>query len=107
ILYHNGQGQLLEEGCTILGMFEKLPYVNVQSMKLEKEFITFCYTDGLTDIENDKKRSLEILHIKQFIEKNHQLAPSELNKKMVDYLVEFKGNRLINDDISMLTCKIY
>ena len=107
ILYHDGQARLLEEGCTILGMFEKLPYVYVQTLKLEKEFVTFCYTDGLTDIENNKKETMDIAHIRQFVEKNHALSPSELNKKMVDDLVEFKGNRLINDDVSILTCKIF
>lgn len=107
LLYHQGEIKLLQEGCTILGMFEKLPYVNVQSLKLEHEFITFCYTDGLTDVENDFKETLGTEDIISFIEKNHQLSPSRLNKKIVDYLVAFKGKRLINDDISMLTCKIY
>jgi sigma-B regulation protein RsbU (phosphoserine phosphatase) len=107
LLYHNGEVKLLQEGCTILGMFEKLPYVNVQSMKLPEEFIVFCYTDGLVDVENDRKQSLQISEIISFIEKNHELSPSKLNKKIVDYVVAFKGSRLIHDDISMLTCKIY
>jgi sigma-B regulation protein RsbU (phosphoserine phosphatase) len=107
ILYHDGTIRLLEDGCTILGMFEKLPYVNVHSIKLEKEFVTFCYTDGLTDVENDRKETMDVNQVCEFIEKHHQLSPAEFNKKMVDTLVAFKGNRLINDDISMLTCKIY
>ena len=107
VLYHEGNMRLLDEGCTILGMFEKLPYVHVQSFTLSSEFVLFCYTDGLTDIENDNKKSIELDEILQFIEKNKSLSPEQLNRGIVDYLVDFKGNKLINDDVSMLTCKFY
>ncbi|MBA2407821.1 MAG: SpoIIE family protein phosphatase [Chitinophagales bacterium] len=107
ILLYDGEMKFLDQGCTILGMFEKLPYVNVQSMKLEKEFIAFCYTDGLTDIENDKNQSLKIEDIISILKINHQLAPNEITNQIISFLNAFKGDRLINDDISMLTCKIY
>ncbi len=107
ILLYDGEMKFLDQGCTILGMFEKLPYVNVQSMKLEKEFIAFCYTDGLTDIENDKNQSLKIEDIISILKDNHKLAPNEITNQIVAFLNAFKGNRLTNDDISMLTCKIY
>ncbi|MEO6168292.1 MAG: SpoIIE family protein phosphatase [Chitinophagales bacterium] len=107
VLYYDGESRLLQEGCTILGMFEKLPYVNVQTVTLKNKFITFCYTDGLTDIENDQKQALDIKEIISLMEKNATLTPSKLNKKIVDYLVAFKGTRLISDDISMLTCMVH
>lgn len=107
ILYHDGESRLLQEGCTILGMFEKLPYVHLQSLTLKEQFTVFCYTDGLTDVENDQKQTLDIKEIITFIEKNAGLTPSKLNKKIVDRLVAFKGTRLINDDISMLTCMVH
>lgn len=107
VLYYDGEARLLQEGCTILGMFEKLPYVNVQSLTLDKRFITFCYTDGLTDIENEERQPLDISDIIAFIEKNNRLSPSGLNKKIVDHLVAFKGKRMISDDISMLTCLVH
>ncbi|MBA2423014.1 MAG: SpoIIE family protein phosphatase [Chitinophagales bacterium] len=106
LLYYEGEIKLLDQGCTILGMFEKLPYVNVQSMKLEKEFIAFCYTDGLTDVENDRNQSLNIEDVISIIKENSQLESSEITGRIVHYLNTFKGNRLINDDISMLSCKI-
>ena len=107
ILYHNGKVKQLEEGCTILGMFEKLPYINVQSFTLKEEFIVFCYTDGLTDIENDKRQTLDFAEMINLIGKNLNDTPSEINKKVVDYLIDFKGSRLIDDDISLLTTKVY
>lgn len=107
LLFCDGEVQLLQEGCTILGMFEKLPYVHVQSLKLEKQFTAFCYTDGLTDVENEREKTLDLDQVITLIKENSTLPPSGLNKKIVDYLVAFKGTRLINDDVSILTCQVY
>jgi len=107
ILFHNGETKLLHEGCTILGMFEKLPYVNVQKIYLPEEFLAFCYTDGLIDIHNDKDEMLDVEQLISFIEENHDLPPIKLNKAMVDYIVSFKGGRTISDDISLLSCKVF
>ncbi|MBK9732409.1 MAG: SpoIIE family protein phosphatase [Chitinophagaceae bacterium] len=88
-------------------MFEKLPYVNVQSVTLGNKFTVFCYTDGLTDVESEAKQMLELKDIISLIEENIALPPSAINKKIVDHLVAFKGARLINDDVSILTCVVY
>lgn len=106
LLFHNGQIVLLQEGCTILGMFDKLPYVHVPKMHLPTEFTTFCYTDGLIDIENGKREILDMTHLSAFLEKHNNLHPVNFNKAMVDYIVTFKGNKMIQDDISLLTCKV-
>jgi sigma-B regulation protein RsbU (phosphoserine phosphatase) len=106
ILINEKEVSPLNDGCTILGMFEKLPYIHVKKMKIENEFTVFCYTDGLTDIENDKNESISIEHLILFLEKHRHQNPIELNKLMVDHIVSLKGSRIINDDISLLTCKM-
>ncbi len=107
LLFYDGEVKMLQEGCTILGMFEKLPYVNLQSITLKNPFITFCYTDGLTDVLNEQKQSLDIEEVVRIIRESKGHSPSTVNKKIVDYLVAFKGSRLINDDVSMLTCLVH
>ncbi|MBA3648166.1 MAG: serine/threonine-protein phosphatase [Chitinophagales bacterium] len=107
ILYHGQEIQYLEEGCTILGMFEKLPYVNVRTIHLPSPFVTFCYTDGLSDIENKKGKPLEIHHLTEFIKHYHMLDARSLNKKLMTYIQRFNGSEFANDDVSMLTCKIF
>ncbi len=106
ILFHNDETILLSDGCTILGMFEKLPYVNVKKITLPHEFIVFCYTDGLIDIQNDKNEILDVTHLVSFLNEKKHLTPIELNKSMVDLIVSFKGSKMISDDISLLTCKV-
>ncbi|MFI5134249.1 MAG: SpoIIE family protein phosphatase [Chitinophagales bacterium] len=107
VLYHGGEIRLLHEGCTILGMFDSLPYINVQKLILPEEFITFCYTDGLTDIQNSNSQSFDINHVIEFLQVHRDLNPSEFNKAMVDHIVSFKAGQKISDDISLLTCKVY
>jgi sigma-B regulation protein RsbU (phosphoserine phosphatase) len=107
LLLHEGEVRLLHEGCTILGMFDELPYIHVQKHHLPSEFTVFCYTDGLIDIQNAGMEALDIPHLSEFLVKNHQLPPAQFNKSMVDFIVAYKGGRKIADDISLLTCKMY
>jgi sigma-B regulation protein RsbU (phosphoserine phosphatase) len=107
VLFHKGEIKLLQEGCTILGMFDKLPYVHVQKIYLPGEFVTFCYTDGLIDIQNDQNVMLDVSHLISFLKKNNHLTTTEINKAMVDFIVGFKGTTTIRDDISILTCKVF
>jgi sigma-B regulation protein RsbU (phosphoserine phosphatase) len=88
-------------------MFDELPYINVQKMILPGEFQVFCYTDGLIDLQNPGLETLDIPHLSEFLIANQHMSPSQLNKAMVDFLVDYKGGRKIADDISLLTCKVY
>jgi len=107
ILFSNGETKLLHDGCTILGMFEKLPSVHVQKIHLPEEFLVFCYTDGLIDFQNDKDEVLDAEHLVSFVKQHHSLSPAAFNKALVDYIVFFQGKKMINDDISLLTCKVF
>jgi sigma-B regulation protein RsbU (phosphoserine phosphatase) len=107
LLYHNGEIRQLHEGCTILGMFDTLPFINVQKLVLPGEFMAFCYTDGLIDIQNSSMESIDVNHLADFLEEHQHFTPTQFNKAMVDYIVSYKAGRKIGDDISLLTCKVY
>lgn len=40
LLFNNGEIELLEQGCTILGMFDTLPYINFGEVKLSPELLS-------------------------------------------------------------------
>ncbi len=107
ILYHDGTFRLLEEGTTILGMFDSLPFVNVQHLVLPNEFLICCYTDGLLDIQNPQGEMLTVQHLMEIIRTHDGLKPSALNKKIVDTIVAIKGSHALSDDVSLLTCRFY
>jgi sigma-B regulation protein RsbU (phosphoserine phosphatase) len=107
ILFRNGGTKLLHEGCTILGMFEKLPSVHVQKIHLPEEFLLFCYTDGLIDFQNEKNEVFDADRLVSFVRENYLLSPLQFNKALMDYIVLFQGKKMILDDISLLTCKVF
>ena len=54
VLVNDGEMHLLNKGCTILGSFPELPEIEVGCVPLEGEAIVLSFTDGLTDLQNEK-----------------------------------------------------
>lgn len=107
ILLLNNETKLLQEGCTLLGIFEKLPDIKTGNIHLDKETFLLCYTDGLTEMENEKKQQFGNDRLIEFAKANYQKKVEEFNKDLVDELVFYKGKQLFSDDISILTCRFF
>jgi sigma-B regulation protein RsbU (phosphoserine phosphatase) len=107
ILYNQNTFSELETGCTLLGMFEDLPFINVGEVLLDKDAVLINYTDGLIDIENDKGEFFSLENLKTFFKANHNLPIKEINKKLMDYVYDFKGKVDYNDDITVLSCRFH
>lgn len=105
ILYSKNDSQQLESGCTILGMFEELPYVNVGKVVIDDNAILINYTDGLTDLENEKKEVYRLENLMDFININYERSMLAFNDKLMDSIMEFKGREEFIDDISVLSCR--
>ncbi len=98
--------QLLDKGCTILGMFEKLPSIHVGEINIQAQDFLFCYTDGLTELENEQGEQYGIERLSEYVKSHSQLSVVDFNKKMLDEIVRYKGTKLIfNDDVSFLTTR--
>ncbi|QQR99215.1 MAG: SpoIIE family protein phosphatase [Sphingobacteriales bacterium] len=107
ILFNQHQLIKLDEGTTMLGAFENLPKLKIQNIQLEKDSTIICFTDGLTELENEENEQFEEAGIIDFIQKNKNYPPSLFNKVLYDYLSKFKRNVLFNDDVSILTGKFF
>lgn len=105
ILIRNGEEQLLEKGCTIIGAMEEIPFITYGQEKIPIGSTILCYTDGLTELENDNGTQYKMKRLRKFTQQNHQLSPEIFIKSLTDQLAHFKGNQLFNDDISVLACK--
>ena len=106
LFIHKNNVELLDEGCTILGMFDKLPTVTIGTRKLNDSSIIFCYTDGLTDTVNEKKEPFSSHHIADFILENMNEEIDQFNNNFMDYLLSFKGTQLFVDDVTWLVTRI-
>ena len=105
ILYNNNQISLLDKGCTLLGITSPLQFIEKESILLSKNCILFAYTDGLTDILNNLGDNIPTDEIQNIVLKNKDANAGVINKAMLYYADEFKGEMPFVDDIAMMTCK--
>jgi sigma-B regulation protein RsbU (phosphoserine phosphatase) len=96
----------LNKGCTLLGIEETLRDVNVEIFNYSSEFTLVCYTDGLTDTANENGDSLSVEDLEGIIQKNLKSKPDFINKALLFYAEEFKGEQEFPDDIALLTLKV-
>jgi sigma-B regulation protein RsbU (phosphoserine phosphatase) len=107
LLMNGNEIRLLDKGCTILGMFDEIPRVNPGKIKLEPGATLVCYTDGLTEMEDEDGDYFGMDRLHYFLEKNKQYGPEIFIKVLYDYISKFKGGRLFNDDVSVLVGKFF
>jgi len=98
--------KLLDLGCTILGMFDTLPNVRLGQIPIVDDTAIVCYTDGLTDVVNEKHQVFPLEELIAYIKSNYQHNVDELNRELIDRIMQFKGDEGdISDDITVLSLK--
>jgi phosphoserine phosphatase RsbU/P len=95
----------LEEGTTIIGGFDPLPFLNIFTIDASN-FLLFCFTDGFTETYNEDNEEFGVQMLGDFIREHLYLDQKELHKKLMSYLNNFKGNNAYVDDITLLSCKV-
>lgn len=105
ILLNNNKTIALDKGCTLLGITNPLKFLENETLLVSAHSILFAYTDGLTDTVNSKDDSISIKEIENILINNKYSNCDFINKAMLYYLEEFKGEMPFTDDIAMLTCK--
>lgn len=106
VLYQNGTIKTLKKGTTVIGAFDKLPFINEEKIELSKDAIVFCFTDGLIDLRNEEGNYFGEERINELVVQNKGLKPEDFNNKLMDEINTFKGMQEYVDDIAILTCKI-
>lgn len=107
ILYQGGKLRELNQGCTVIGAFEKLPEIKEESIQLDKDALILSFTDGLIELQNDEMDYFGDERVHTFVSKYGDLQPNEFNKQLRQEIDDFRGEQAFNDDIAVLTCKIY
>ena len=107
LLYTSGKIEELQKGSTVIGAFEKLPFINEGKVKLGSDAMLFCFTDGLVDVTNGSGEYFDEEKLKSHIIENKDKGAAEFNKSIIKELEHFKGENDYVDDIAILTTKIY
>lgn len=106
ILYNNGEILLLDQGCTILGMFETLPYINFGEVKVEPGALIINYTDGLSEAANNEGKLFEVEGLINYMQSNNQLGLEDFNAKLIEHVIAYKQDTDFDDDITLLSLRI-
>lgn len=105
MLLNGNEVVMLDKGCTILGMFDEIPRVHTGKVAIQPGATIVCYTDGLTEMENDDDDFFGVDRLNAFLKKHHNSSPEIFIKVLYDNISKFKGSRLFNDDVSVLVGK--
>jgi sigma-B regulation protein RsbU (phosphoserine phosphatase) len=105
LIQKNGT-QLLNKGCTILGMFDTLPFIDVTGIPLFEKNHLFLYTDGLSECMNEQDEEFELDRILPLVALDKTDDQQEMINHIIAETVVFKGTRIYNDDITLLSCQI-
>ncbi|HCX22266.1 MAG: hypothetical protein CMB80_19335 [Flammeovirgaceae bacterium] len=96
----------LNDGTTILGMFDPLPFLNTVKLENLDEFMFFGYTDGLTETFNKKDDQFGEERLKAFFEDGLPEDINQLHTKIFKSLDDFRQDTPYRDDITMLSCLV-
>jgi sigma-B regulation protein RsbU (phosphoserine phosphatase) len=108
VLISNDNVMLLEEGTIGLGMFEQLPLIKegVIQAKPDNEYLLFCYTDGVVELEDENGEHFGLTRLEHFLRENaHISTMNELQSRIVQHLYDFKESKPFLDDIALLACR--
>lgn len=105
VLFSDRKISHLMKGCTLLGISELIPAIDVEILDMQAGYTLFCYTDGLTDTVNENGEYLTEENVIDLISKNIQAEPSFINDTIMYYAEEFKGENQFVDDIALLAIK--
>lgn len=106
ILYQGGEIIHLKSGTTVIGVFDKLPFIDEEQIKLKSNACMFCFTDGLIDLKDKDGHYFDEQKVIDFVKTNAHLEPGEMNSRLMEEINTFKGAEGFVDDIALLTCKI-
>ncbi|MEO1263685.1 MAG: GAF domain-containing SpoIIE family protein phosphatase [Bacteroidota bacterium] len=102
-----GEVHRLDKGCTVLGAFDEIPFVEEGSLTVHSEALLLLFTDGLIELRNEKGEFVDEEYCTNFVRENYLLSAKAFNDRMMGELELFRGKRHFEDDFTVLTCKIF
>jgi sigma-B regulation protein RsbU (phosphoserine phosphatase) len=107
ILIDENETRFLNKGCIGLGMLEEIPKIEIEKIKLHKNTVLICYTDGLVELENNNSIPFETENLIKVVRKNFNLSMTDLDSTIFRRLNEFKGEADFLDDTAVMSCRFH
>ena len=101
-LYNKEIGmQTLEEGCTVLGMFHPLPFLNEGFVTDIDNFTLVLYTDGIPEARSPDKLFFGDDRFKELLVANAGKPAKEFGDRIISRITDYQAGEL-SDDITLL-----
>jgi len=107
ILTNGERATNLNKGCIGLGMFDKIPEIEMEEIDIHPNDTLICYTDGLVELENENGEQFETDRLTKIIHENFHLPMKALDQIIFLELERFKGSKDILDDTALLSCRFF
>lgn len=98
---------LLDKGCVGLGMFDELPFLEVGQEILEPNTTLVLYTDGVVELENDKKEHFELEQLIKIVHNFYRISMEDMNNIIFSKLDEWRGSLKLVDDTAIFSCRFF
>lgn len=107
VVFTDGTVYFLDSGTTGLGMFDELPFLNEGKIALSHDSLLFCYTDGITDLENNDGLQFGLDNLTQSVASHLQHESLEtFHHWFISELDNYRKGALHVDDVTMLSCRL-
>ncbi len=103
LLVYKEEVKTLNKGCTVIGVFDELPFVHSELLNLEPGSLLFCFTDGL--VESEEGDLIEMEELKSFIINNQKYKVSEMHNRLMKLIKTKAKKDYYDDDITLLSFK--
>jgi len=107
VMFSKNKIDTLREGCTILGSFPEIPFMDFGEVLITEDTTILTYTDGLTDMQNDAEEYFDEKALMEFVKDKTVLTAKAFNEELMRNIEVFKGRQNYPDDFTVLTCKIF
>lgn len=107
LVYSKNTITALEDGTVGIGMLDRLPFINKNELKLGKDAIIACFTDGIVEMENENKEEYGTERMGKVMEENakHIDHVDDIITHILHSVDIHRGANPYFDDTSLLCCR--
>jgi sigma-B regulation protein RsbU (phosphoserine phosphatase) len=95
----------LVAGTTILGAFEKLPFLEIGKRENLEKFTIHLYTDGLTEAMNKLEEEFGEERFEEFVKSNFCVDPANFHRDFLKEINLFSQGVPLKDDLTLLSLR--
>src|SRR6476660_6097262 len=101
----SGDVKMLEEGGTVIGLFPQADYVP-GSVKLEKDDLLVCSTDGILRISDDQKQEYGARRLTDFVRRHRERSAQGIVDAVLAEVSAYSTASMNDDDKVLIVLKV-